>query len=759
MIFWMSMLGWSQEIVWEGELGTSVDDVVVDQDLSQLAFIGSDMSYVMSTRSWDVTEVSACGTYAMAGAVFIDAVLYVGCDDGSVSTYDGTSITQNAYTLDASAVMGLWSNNNYLYAVAKSDSGGNPRVHGLDLSTGQELSGNFPSTLGYSGYQDAERVGNFLIIAQGSASVSKVDLSSGSATRDNQGPTAVSLSDVLFEPDGTNALIAGGDGGIIRFLTASNDTQYALNLSDWSDITALSIFDSYLWLADGQTLRAHDVSGYGATIGTEERISLSLGQDVLEMAALADHLVYASADGSYGIISDVPWVDIQSLVSNEGSGYTLTCTINKEGSYRVLLGELDSGTELVSGTIQANVETEITFDEPSDLQEGENRIWLEMDGGYDSVVLEIDTPPDQVVLSDESLQSGNEKLLVSFAGLDVSDIESYQIYLSKEDFSSTAYETGGPDFDVLSEEELLAPHASTVVLELSPLENQTEYFVGVRAIDKAGTQGPMSNVVSGIPKPSYGVSDLSGETGGFSGCASTGERMMGWMMLITIGALTRRRAMLVMVTLLCMGLFTKEAHAADEFGENTSWMSKAYSFDYSMTRFDSQAIQAVFGTEELYPGLNFGASFQVFRVLELSSGLGLWRQSGLMVQDDGSSSSDAQTLSIVPLQLSAGLRLDFFRDQIIVPFGSGGVDYWLWQEGWTSGESQEKLSGGKSGWHYRAGVEILLDVFDSSSASMLDVRYKIKDTYLVVSYQKQEVGDEGLIFDSESYMLGLRMQY
>ena len=63
------------------------------------------------------------------------------------------------------------------------------------------------------------------------------------------------------------------------------------------------------------------------------------------------------------------------------------------------------------------------------------------------------------------------------------------------------------------------------------------------------------------------------------------------------------------------------------------------------------------------------------------------------------------------------------------------------------------------GWHYRAGVEILLDVFDSSSASMLDVRYKIKDTYLVLSYQNQEVGDEGLIFNGESYMIGLRMQY
>ncbi len=235
--------------------------------------------------------------------------------------------------------------------------------------------------------------------------------------------------------------------------------------------------------------------------------------------------------------------------------------------------------------------------------------------------------------------------------------------------------------------------------------------------------------------------------------------MMGWMMLVTLGVLARRKAMVVLMTVLFAGFLPQRAMAADEFGEQAAWTSKAYSFDYSMTQFDSQAIQAVFGSEEMYPGVNLGASFQVFRVLELSSGLGLWRKSGLMVQEDGTSSSDTQTLTIIPLQLSAGLRLDFFRDQIIVPFGSGGIDYWLWQEGWTQGETQEKLSGGKMGWHYRAGVEILLDVFDSSSASMLDVRYKIKDTYLVLSYQNQEVGDEGLIFNGESYMIGLRMQY
>ena len=112
-------------------------------------------------------------------------------------------------------------------------------------------------------------------------------------------------------------------------------------------------------------------------------------------------------------------------------------------------------------------------------------------------------------------------------------------------------------------------------------------------------------------------------------------------------------------------------------------------------------------------------------------------KSGLMVQEDGSSSGDAQTLTIVPLQLSAGLRLDFFRNQIIVPFGSGGMTI---GSGKKTGhkERHKKISGGKMGWHYRAGVEFF-SMCLTSSASMLDVRYKIKDTYLVLSYQNQEV--------------------
>jgi len=758
MIYFLAWAVQAQEVSFSGSLGSTIDDVVISADASEVAFIGSNTSHVLATDTWQVTEVTACGVLAMGGGVYIEEKLYIGCDDGTVSAYYNGTVTQNVFTLDGATVLGLWSDNDLLYVLAESDSGGNPRVHAIDIETKQESSGNYPSTLGYSGYTDAEIIGNYLIISQGNASVSKVDLSSGAASRDNQGPTAVSQSDVLNEPSGTNALIAGGDGGIVRFLTASNDTQYALNLATWTDITALAIWDDYIWLADGQTLRAHDVSGFGATIGTEERESIDLESPVLEMVALEEHLVYVAADGTYGIVGDLPWIEISTLEVDSGI-YTLEFVSDTAGDFSVYLGD-ESGTELGSGTAEANETTKVAFDEPTGLIEGDNRIWVQLAGGHDAIMLTVDNPPEAIVLAETALASGNQKLTLSFEGLSAVDIASYQIYLTTEVFSASDYTTGGPEFSVLSEEALLFAASASMVVDLYPLENHTQYYLGVRAIDSAGTEGPMSNVINAEPKPSYNVSSLSNESGGFEGCSHTQKSGLGFFLLLGCAGLIFRRnsLMAVLFAISFFGMGTP-AYAADTFGEHKPVFSNAVLIDYSMTKFDSGAIQSVFGSESLFPGVNLTASLQALRVFEISSSLGVWRQTGLMVQEDGTSSSDEETMMIAPLQLSAGLRVHIFDDQIIVPFASSGIDYWLWKENWKEGEVEMDVSGGKAGWHYRFGVELLLDLFDKSSASMLDVRYQIKDTYLTFAYQKQSVGTEGLLFDGESYLVGLRMQY
>ena len=74
MIALLCALSWAQEVVWEDTLSSGINDVVVSDDLSSVAFIGSDMSYLLSTLSWDISEFSACGTLSMSGGVFIGSV-------------------------------------------------------------------------------------------------------------------------------------------------------------------------------------------------------------------------------------------------------------------------------------------------------------------------------------------------------------------------------------------------------------------------------------------------------------------------------------------------------------------------------------------------------------------------------------------------------------------------------------------------------------------------------------------------------------
>jgi hypothetical protein len=63
------------------------------------------------------------------------------------------------------------------------------------------------------------------------------------------------------------------------------------------------------------------------------------------------------------------------------------------------------------------------------------------------------------------------------------------------------------------------------------------------------------------------------------------------------------------------------------------------------------------------------------------------------------------------------------------------------------------------GYHYSFGGQVLLDRFDESSASLLEVTRGVQDTYLSVEYRVQEFDTEGLSFDSDSITVGIRFQY
>ena len=172
-------------------------------------------------------------------------------------------------------------------------------------------------------------------------------------------------------------------------------------------------------------------------------------------------------------------------------------------------------------------------------------------------------------------------------------------------------------------------------------------------------------------------------------------------------------------------------------------------------------IQTVYG-EKGNQLFFFESGVQLFRTLEVDAGLGLMRETDAAVGEDSGESSGYYTrLTLLPVSLSGTLRLDVFDGQPIVPFAKGGMDYWLWMEQQNTGDGfvqGSSTSGGKVGFHYGFGVNVLLDVFSKHRASRAEARWGIQDSYIVVEYRVQEMlSEDGLGFGGTALTAGLKI--
>ena len=185
---------------------------------------------------------------------------------------------------------------------------------------------------------------------------------------------------------------------------------------------------------------------------------------------------------------------------------------------------------------------------------------------------------------------------------------------------------------------------------------------------------------------------------------------------------------------------------------------------YGTIDFASEVINTVFtasGHQVLY--VDTGVSFK--NILEISAGAGFIQEMGWLLSEDGSVSDEHDMLTVLPLNAATTLRLDFFDEQLLVPYVSAGLDYWVWRENWTSPAADgtsvaEEVIGAKVGNHWSVGGQFLLDSFDPSGASRTALKTGIQDSYLQIEYRNQAVGDrDGISFDSSSWSAGLRFNY
>jgi hypothetical protein len=274
----------------------------------------------------------------------------------------------------------------------------------------------------------------------------------------------------------------------------------------------------------------------------------------------------------------------------------------------------------------------------------------------------------------------------------------------------------------------------------------------------------MSNVVSGTPRETYTAAELAEERGGYQCGPTRGGGFAATIAAVALALAGRRRAAFL-ACLVALGA-VRDARAAED---DRRWKGGAVEVRFGPLWFDEvggddNPVTAVYGdTGNQLLMLEGGPS--LFDVLQIELGIGRYHRRGNPVDSGGTSSGEDSAISMYPLTAGGRIRLDVLREQWIVPTVAAGADYWLWTERSAydseNYEWRDKIGGGKPGWHWAAGAQILLDAFEPRRASQLTARTGIDDSYIVAEYREQEIGEDhdGLIFTGSSFTVGLRVSY
>ena len=740
---------------------------------------------IIDTETWDVQTAGVCGDAAgLAVAVDSasgDVVFYFGCGAGTanaVQVTDGVLDAWAAVTVTDNAVQGLAVEDDTLWVLAAAEDGGLIVVPVMtaDLSASTVSA----STIATSGFEDMESLSGFVLVNHGGDDVTRIDVTTGSATISQENLPGRDFRDL--ETYGTGGFLADGDGALLRYRTTGGNDTFQLLLDDEDGLlqcTALAIDDEGAWLAladsGAGSLFMFTFDSNNLAVEDEPLATIDLGEvgEVTGLTDAGDYLVATTSLSEVLVFTDLPWVEIvnpPTAASSTGDQVSFQVTSDLAGDWSARLGAVD-GETLASGSLAADTATDVTFTVGDDWEEGDQRVFIVVDSlglvGRVAVDVPVNNPPVAPDISD--LGFGDGKIIVSFAGDAPADYARYDIYLTTTPFTAADYSDGGPEYSG-PDDGISSPIAlnlddpsEPISIEITGLTNGQTYYVGVRAIDASDTEGPMSDIYEVTPAETFGAADLAGEDGGF--CATTpGAAGLGLGLLALLATRRRRQAGLVAVLGLALSPVAQAAEPVkghrDADGEIV--LDRSMQLSVSSLGLADENIGAVYGDRALLV-IHGQASLQMFRMLQLDAGMGAMRKAGTLVSSDGAAGSEEAKLTLVPLSLGVTARVDVFDGQPIVPYGAVALDYWLWREREGSIDPTNPFDlaasgGGKPGYHYALGVNLLLDWLDPRGASEAGAVWDVDDTYLSVEWRRDSMfATEGLSFAGNTLSVGVKV--
>jgi hypothetical protein len=766
---------------------------------------------------------TANGCDAAAAAVVPQSsgphLVYVGCDDGALHTlewdglrlsvHDDESGDPEVIDLTTRPIIGVWiASDGRVYALAEG-AGDALRLFDWDPATGD--TNHFATTVELfkrdfrEGALVKSTAGDVLYVSHGGNDFSQVLLASGATTSTLGAALSVEVDDVAAAPLSGGSpyglLVADPNRGVVRWNgTSGIGLSQPITVLDGSISKAHAIAVQYnsgrtapenYFVQSGSTIEAYGTLAAGSPTTTSFAVDFRV-VDLVE--GPYGYILAGTDDGDLAVMTAKPWVDEMTMDPQSGpTGTEVTVTFHADtaGTWKVMHGGTrdGGGTQIATGTLAeaGTVTTKVTVD--STWGEGVIKVYATVtDGGetgHARATFDADNTPPQVRLSNANVGFGDSAIVLDFPVVDAADIDRYEVYISTDPFTATEWPTGGPTSTKASG--LVSPvsivpeeDGSRVQTRIEGLDNYVVYYLAARAIDASGKEGPMSNVVEETPQPTYSGGELVGEDGGPAGCASTGGPLLG---LASVGALlaARRRGVAALLALLALGAASPAAHAEETRSRGLSrfdrdispaWTTFQFRHDFQQFGFKNtdnatqkaswDDLRSVYGPWASVLRVEVGP--QIFRVFEVNFGVGFMSHKGDAVGSGSDASAEQVRMQWFPLSIGGTLRAHILDEQPVVPFVNAGVDWVFYREDTLSGTDVDKaarLIGSKSGWHWAAGGDILLDTFSPSRAARLEAGTGINDTWLTLRYSQQRVGPNGGGFDFSGWAfgIGLKLDY
>lgn len=735
-------------VAWSESLGAGLDDLASTADGAWLATVdGGGVVWLLDTGSWSTTAVSGTcadpsGVVALPGDT---AAFAVGCGDGTADRVDlddqgELTLTAAAWLLGDGPVLRLATDGASLFGVVDGTDG--TQLAAVDLDSGA-AGDSFPVTLYYSGVRDLELAGTALVVVHGEDDLSRLATTGGAPINPGKAQFGRDFVDAWPYSTAEVWLADAANGDALRLSLLDNTfSLYQVDLAP--ACSALAIDEDAGWFAAGGDggVWFYEVSA-GVPIGEGEGVAHDAAP--VEMVPVGGDLLLVDDGGGIAVLTEAPWVEaaVDPAEGTTTTRFVLDFESDTDGDYEVRVGgTVDGGGSLAgSGALLADQRVELSLD-AADFEEGRNRVWVFVDDGvhlgHDAVDVVIDTPPAAPDLDAADLQAGDSFLQLSFDALDAEDVSTYMVYLSSAPFTAAEYPTGGPPWD--GDAAVDAPRTLTgitpgerVVVEFAPLQNGTMYTLAVRALDDGGLESPMSDLLTAAPVASYSASELAGDPGGY--CASS-PAAGAWLGLLGLLAAASRRGLPRALAGFLVLAVPLTARAAEDPQDREDRPRFHAALRGGPTWLADPHIQEVFGESAPHFRGEYGVTT---RLLELGAGVGYLKKKGYLLTEDGGVTDEWDKLTLIPATLDLTVRLDFFPEQLLVPFGRIGADYLFWWERWYVYEgstAEDRRKGGKPGWHWAAGGLLLLDPLDPRAASRMRAVSGIDDTFLVFEYRQ-----------------------